>query len=110
MLKRYEQSVRVVTAFYAVLLGFGLKNLVDGNSLKSHGESHWLLLILASLFFLRFLLGSANHLWIKYVSQDPQSISALGFLWDIIMLIVFGVIGLSICYADSVPTFLWRNF
>jgi hypothetical protein len=106
--KRYEQSVRVITAFYAVLLGFGLKNLLDG---KLVGEWHWVLLIIASLFFLRFLTGSVNHLWVKYVSPAaPSPICAAWFPFDVGLLMLFGVIGLVICYADTLDTFLWWNF
>jgi len=105
-MKRYEQSVRVITAFYAVLLGFGLRRLLDNSSL---GEDRWLYLILASLFFLRFLLGSANHLWFEYVSKNPVHVHEGWFLFDVFLLIVFGVIGLIICYESDTKGFLQWN-
>ena len=106
MLKRYEQSTRVVTAFYAVLLGFGLKRLLDNPSLEGN---RWFYLILASLFFLRFLIGSANHLWFEYVSRDPVRINEKRLLFDVFFLIVFGVIGLVICYEADAKGFLQWN-
>ena len=106
MLKRYEQTTRVVTAFYAVLLGFGLKHLLDNDGLQ---DDRWLYLILASLFFLRFLLGSANHLWIEYVRPDPVQISEKTLLFDVFLLMAFGVIGLIICYqSDSIGFLTWN--
>src|SRR5437879_4207317 len=67
-MRRYDQSIRVITAFFAALLGFGLKNLLDNKSLPSDMPAPCF--ILSVLLFLRFILGSANHYWYDYVNTD----------------------------------------
>ncbi len=62
-MKRYEQSIRTITAFFAVLLGFGIKKLLDSG--VELGGDKWPCFILSVLLFLRYLLGSANHLWLE---------------------------------------------
>ncbi len=105
-----EPGIRVVTVFFAALIGFGLKHLVD---VTEHGAPgiyphRAMCFVLAVLLFLRFLLGSANHLWHEHsrcegLANKPK----LGI--DLLFLVVFGLIAICICYADSLEHFLWRN-
>jgi hypothetical protein len=107
MLKRYEQCIRVITAFFAVLLGFGLKKLLDTTSELE--RDRWPCLILCSLFFLRYLLGSANHLWYEFVRPDPAEIPRTAMMGDFGFLIIFGILGLVICYSTNIVDFLFWN-
>ena len=63
-MKRYESAIRVMTSFFAVLLGFGLKRLLDTTDFWPPGASGPCF-ILAVLLFMRFLIGSielsVNH-------------------------------------------------
>src|SRR5262245_1292150 len=110
-MKRYEQSIRVITALFATLLGFGLKHLLDSGFQPEHARIPCFLVAL--LVFLRFLLGSANHYWIEYVKPDMADnyvpdFSVVRVLFDFVALILFGVFGMNICYAETLPTFLYR--
>lgn len=116
-MKRYENSIRVITAFFGVLLGFGLKRLLDANEFEPN-YAKTPCFLLAVFLFLRLLLGSANHMWYEYVLPDAQNNSNLkgelvGKLKympsDFIFLILFGLIGISICYSTNLTSFLFRN-
>jgi hypothetical protein len=110
--KRYEQSIRVITTFFAALLGLGLKNLLDP---KFSPENARVPCFVMSVFlFLRFLLGSNNHLWFEFVKPDltpsePHIAFRGRILNDFAFLIVFGLIGVAICYSSNVDEFLKRN-
>lgn len=111
-MKRYEQAIRVVTAFFSVLLGFGLKRLLDSSSFS---PGTLVPCFLMSVFiFLRFLLGSANHMWFEFVrldlAQDSKYKARRGqVLNDFGFLVVFGLIGMAICYSNNLEEFLERN-
>jgi len=111
-MKRYEQSIRVITTFFAALLGLGLKNLLDP---KFGPENvRWLCFLMSVFLFLRFLLGSNNHLWFEFVKPDlkpdePRMAPRGRILNDFVFLIVFGLIGVAICYSSNVEEFLKRN-
>lgn len=66
--------------------------------------------------FLRFLLGSNNHLWFEFVRPDlkpeePCMAPRGRILNDFVFLIVFGLIGVAICYSSNVDEFLkWNLF
>ena len=67
--KRYEQSVRVATVFFSVVMGFGLKHILEpptGHGINPETD-RWACFFIALLLFIRFLFGSANHLWDEYV-------------------------------------------
>jgi hypothetical protein len=116
-MKRYEQSVRVITAFFSVLLGFGLKALLDeaskGDGVMPAGTL-WPCFFASTFLFLRFLVGSNNHMWREYVFPDGKAdtnfqASKVGLLRDFTFLIIFGFFGVGICYARSLDTFLRLN-
>jgi hypothetical protein len=134
---RYEPSIRVLIVFFAAVLGFGLKNLLDTPPAKNpvweiplykgvpwEIYTHkWLLFLVATFIFLRFLTGSANHLWLEfqkyeidYRPQDdgqkseidyrPQNDGLLlvGFFW----VTLFGCLGAFLCYAGNPSQFFGR--
>src|SRR4051794_9994756 len=98
-MKRYDQSVRVITAFFAALLGFGLKNLLDGRNLPQDVAGPCF--VLSAILFLRFLIGSANHYWHDFLNTDslPESKPAkpARVLWDFLVLILFGIVAAFTC-------------
>jgi hypothetical protein len=106
---RYEATIRAVTAFFAALIGFGLKQLLDVRYKPDMELSvYWLpCFITAVLLFLRFITGSANHLWMEYVKNDPAL--KWSFAIDILFLAIFGVIAPLICYSDSLAQFLYLS-
>lgn len=112
-MKRYEQSIRVITAFFAVLLGFGLKKLLD-NEIFQPENARWPCFIMSVFLFLRFLLGSNNHMWFEFVRQDLAQNSAFKaprtqILNDFLFLVLFGLIGMAICYSKNLTQFLELN-
>jgi hypothetical protein len=102
---RYEPVARVVTAFFAALIGFGIKNLLDvpahPNKLLPFRIPCFLI---AVLLFLRYLTGSASHLWLEYIKHDDPK-RPWFFAFDIGFLILFGMIALMICYTEDLLTF-----
>jgi hypothetical protein len=112
---RYEHSVRVVTAFFAVLVGFGLKQVLDnrpfyGATESPFGDYKWLCFFLISSLFLRFHLGSSNHLWYEYVRLKPGASEVTWFelMKDFSFLTLFGILALVACYSPSVVGLLYR--
>jgi hypothetical protein len=123
-MKRYEQSIRVVTTFFSVLLGFGIKRLLDaatGTPAAGTTLEHPLFtpasaavpcLVMIVCVFLRFLLGSNNHMWLEYVLPDAKenkTASRVRLLVDFAFVGVFGVLGLWTCYSPELDTFLLRS-
>jgi hypothetical protein len=65
---RFENCVRSILAFFAALIGFGLKHILDADP-KAYGDivaHRWQYFLVAVLLFLRFFIGSANHLWLRH--------------------------------------------
>lgn len=77
---RYKESIRVFTVFFAAVLGFGLKHLLDLHTklakqpveIFSHNwvPYKWLFFLVATFIFLRFLTASANLLWFEYQREE----------------------------------------
>jgi hypothetical protein len=108
---RYEPSINVFTVFFSALVGLGLQNLLTQQEPDSFGPDRWPCFILAVLIFLRFLTGSANHLWFEYVWKPPADGGRRLLFRDLFSLTAFGVLALRICYTKSVTEFLfWTVF
>jgi len=112
-MKRYEQATRVITAFFSALLGLGLKNLLDP---KAFGPANagWPCFLMSVFLFLRFLLGSNNHMWFEFVRPDRTdpstfSVSRFRIFNDFFSLVILGLVGVAICYSTTVDEFLNRN-
>jgi len=119
---RYEPSIRVVTVFFAAVLGFGLKHLLD--TLKKDAPEiytyKWLFFLVAIFIFLRFLTGSANHLWLEYqkykrVERRRELPKFLSWLtpdvqvtFSLSWLTLFGLLGVYLCYAGTAREFFLR--
>jgi hypothetical protein len=112
-MKRYESAIRVISAFFAVLLGFGLRKILDGQTFTPP-EAQWPCFFLSVLLFLRLLLGSSNHMWFEFVRPDLKAdstwtASKLQVMNDFLFLVAFGLIGVAICYSHGLPMFLNLN-
>lgn len=102
----YDPSIRVFIVFFAAVLGFGLKRLLD------HGSPSykWLFFLVATFIFLRFLTAAQNNLWLEYLkygrvySRLDDFYVGVGFFW----MTVFGILGAYLCYADTPQEFFWR--
>jgi hypothetical protein len=97
-----EQSIRVLIAFFAALVGFGLKNLPD-HPLPGGG---WMAFLVAVALFLRFMTGAANHLWREHAKSGVKDGDKHLYVLDLTFLIVFGVIAALMCYACTTRRFL----
>jgi len=121
---RYEPSIRVVTVFFAAVLGFGLKHLLDTvkkDSLEIYTHK-WLFFLVAVFIFLRFLTGSANNLWLEHqkykrVERRRELAKLLSWLtrddvqvtFSLSWLTFFGLLGVYLCYAGTAREFFWRT-
>src|SRR5438046_919236 len=108
-IRRYEQSVRVFTVFFSALMGFALKRILENPAFSTLGNDRWACFLLALMLFLRFLFGSANHLWEEYVKTPPDGKARNFMLWDLFWLTGFGFLALQICYSNTVQQFLLWN-
>jgi hypothetical protein len=107
--KRYEQSARVPTVFFSMLMGFGLKRLADQTWKIDALAGNWELFacfVIALAFFMRILFGSANHLWLNFVKTSPEGkLHGWALLWDCFWLALIGLTGLILCYSKDVQFF-----
>jgi hypothetical protein len=66
--------------------------------------------LVATFIFLRFLTGSANHLWLEFqkyeIDYRPKDdrLFLVGFLW----VTLFGCLGAFLCYAGNPSQFFGR--
>jgi len=97
-----EPGVRVLLAFFAALVGFGLKALLD----KPFPEAGLLAFLTAVFLVVRFIVGAANHLWYEYSRQPGSEIAKAAYARDLAFLIVFGVLAALMCYSKSGAAFL----
>jgi hypothetical protein len=110
---RFENCVRSILAFFAALIGFGLKHILDADP-KAYGDivaHRWQYFLIAVLLFLRFFIGSANHLWFEHVkARDTQRESKIQIrllLSDLCFLIGFGLFAAAICYVNDTLEFCY---
>jgi len=113
-MKRYESAIRVIAAFFAVLLGFGLKQLLDPGSRAQLSSATGPCFIICVLLFLRFLVGSSTHMWVEFVLPDLKTDSTFKAPWwqiviDFCFLTFFGLLGMAICYSRDLEHFMKLN-
>jgi hypothetical protein len=115
--KAFEDAVRVILTTFGVFTGFAIKSAID----KIHfPESSSLLAIFQILtnfhvyiglatvaLLLRFIIGSAVHLNLCYVTE-PRSKMPFMLFKDIAFLIVFGLVAVSMIDAKDVEGFATR--
>ena len=99
----FEPTIRAVTAFFAALIGFDLKHLLDlqpPHPLAPHTVPCFLIAI---FLFLRFITGSANHLYVEHVKAQTKSFLLFGI--DIAFIVIFGIVASFISYARNLTWF-----
>jgi hypothetical protein len=115
--KRYGQCVRVFTVFFSALAGFGLKRLADRSDSWPALET-WFCFAAALCLLLRFLFGSANHLWLDFLGDPPVRKRKSGknnqempraMLLDCLFLTGIGTVAVIMCYSPNVHSFLKWN-
>jgi hypothetical protein len=106
----HEPTVRVCTVFFSALIGFAMTRFFQ----QTHplpDVDRWPCFTAALLLFLRYLFGSANHLWSELVGPSANKIAKrLHLFWDLFGLILAGVLAVYICDSHSVADFLWGCF
>jgi hypothetical protein len=118
----YEQTVRVITIFFSAVTGLGLKELLDPKRFGNRQTLQALCFACAFLLLLRFLFGSANHLWAEanalqklHYKKAPASEklrdcpAAWLFAWHLLCLIFYFLLMMWICYAADTAQFLLRS-
>jgi hypothetical protein len=117
-----ERCIQVVLATFGALSGFALVTFITTappnapNPIQSRpDELNWLIFALAALL-LRYMLGSAVHLYRTYVPPTPLGTPALPDWWtiifffkDLFFLVLFGLLAIKITQSVDVPEFINRS-
>ena len=108
--RAYESGLRAVTALFAAVLGFGLRELLDPKKLPVaelplSQWGHLAIFIIAVTLFARFIIGSAIHATFEHIRKPTLSPYLL--LTDIAFISMYGIIGLAMCYATSLSMMLY---
>jgi hypothetical protein len=101
----YSQTVTVITIFFSTIMALGLQKILE----EPLGKQKWWCFFVALTLFVRFLAGSANHLWFEHVTATATKEKKNGLLWHFGWLTLFAYFGLRICYSDSLEKFLIWN-
>jgi predicted lysophospholipase L1 biosynthesis ABC-type transport system permease subunit len=116
MVNPLQQTIRTITVFFSIVVALGLKQPLTPDFHKTFPYDGWLCFAAALLLALRFLFGSANHLWKEFSDQallKPNSPFEWGMvwslLWHLLCLIVIGLLVVWTCFAQDVLEFLGRN-
>jgi hypothetical protein len=69
---RFESALRIALTFYATLVSFGLRHILDisADDPRTIGNYKWYFFFSALFLFSRFLLGAANHLWVEHIWRN----------------------------------------
>lgn len=96
----YEQSVRMVHWFFGALIALSLNHLFRDQR-QSFGVDAWPALLLCTFLFLRYLIGSANHMWYEYAIKKSENLTAR-LLRDFIFVIVYAFLAVRITDAADI--------
>jgi hypothetical protein len=113
----FENSVKTILTTFGVFTGFAIKSAIDGISFPASPSwfAFWETLCDSRLFvciatvalLLRFIIGSAVHLNLCYVTE-PRSRKPGMLFKDLAFLVVFGLAAVYMIKAGDVPTFAKR--
>jgi hypothetical protein len=98
---RFEPGIRVVGALFAATIGFGMKHILDASE-GTMAIHKWPLFATSLVFFLKFLVGSSNHLWYEHIDNSINRHPNVLVILHITFLIIFGLFAAGMCYADSI--------
>jgi hypothetical protein len=123
-----EASIKSISTFFSALVGISLSHLLNNGI--DHGQHAWFPFIVATLLFLRFITGSANHLWHTYNDLNGQTIpdstgmpslesdgktiklkliAKNDLILDLSILTVFGILATAMCFSQTSEQFLCRG-
>lgn len=108
----YEQIVKVYTAVFSVLVGISLKDLLTANQFGPDLTGPHLAFGATVFLVIRFLIGSANHLWIESLEHASRSKGGHSASWSFISHLValsfFGFLLIRICRSiEKKEILLW---
>jgi|GEM_PF-6015205 len=116
MAKPLQQTVSTANVFFSMVVALGLQQLLGPDFKGKFSFDNWLCFAAALLVILRFLFGSANHLWKQFSAEslwtdrrtfDGRIVRDL--LWHLLCLIVIGLLIVRMCYSRNVTEFLGLN-
>jgi hypothetical protein len=117
--------IRSVVAFFAAVVGFGLKHLIDLEPIKKevllnedvlHNElvqHRWLCFAIVGLLAVRLLCGASAHLTKEYATNPlpPKSTGTNILLTlDMMFLLLFGLLVVHMAYASNIEAFITASF
>lgn len=105
---RFQRSIDVLLTFFAALIAIGLRRLLDEVGTVEIAPYKWPALLVAVFFFLRFLSGAANYLWLEHIKNQPARLSNGLLTLNLGFLTAFGLFALGMCYANAASVFFWR--
>jgi hypothetical protein len=112
-----EKSLAVFAVFTGATLSFYVKDFLFSEKLPAGfkdfpGWARVCILAAAVALLLRYILGSAVHLNHVYVPEtaggDPRSKSLCCLFFDIVFLVVFGMLSIFITQANDMTDFMLR--
>lgn len=101
----YEQSIRIVHWFFGALVALALTHLYRDRHLDPNADI-WPAFILCTLFFIRYLVGSANHMWHEYVRPPGCGRAHVRLFKDFLFVVVFGFVAIQITDSRNVKALL----
>lgn len=110
-----KTMIRSVVAFFAAVVGFGLKHLLDpvagtGAAAIEFNSNRWLCFIITGVFSIRILAGASVHMIREHASDDTDERKIRYHLsFDIACLLLFGLCILYASYAASLWQFIMRS-
>lgn len=108
--ERIRRQNETTLVFFSALLAFALQEVLETppDDPPDMVANRGLLFCLAVLLFLRFLFGSTLHLWYEHedATLPPDRVGLLA--WHHAFIVLFGLLGVYLCAADSVGSFLLR--
>lgn len=94
--------------FFTALIAIGLRHLLDVEGTVEIALYKWPALLAAVFFFLRFLSGATNYLWLEHIKNQPARLPNFLLALNLGFLTAFGLFALGMCYANAVSEFFWR--
>lgn len=103
---RFDAAIRTILTFYAALIGFGLRHILEIPGPLAIGQYKLSFFLMAIFLFLRFLLGAGNHLWVEYVwnyrnPKQPGPKIYLFFGLDLGFITMFGIFATIFGYVTN---------
>lgn len=110
MTNPFGQTISIATTFFSLMVGVGLSRILEPEKFhETFPEDRWYCFVAALLLFLRFLFGSANHLWKEFGARDFDTGARNSIIWHLFCLILFGFIAIRICYTyDALDFLVWN--